>query len=473
MAISKGYASVVGWRKNPNTWGCGAPVLVGAGHGIEILPGESLVSNTEFIENDGISGNATQLPGTKGRELHAGDLPMNLYFQGVERMIAQVMGLAGAPTLLGAGVHKHVFRIAEDSELLAGTLVIDGQVAVREYPFTKLSMFEMTWESGGKGQISFHAVPFAVNYNEGVADNDAAHASTDVANGSYVISTQQTNPYGSPVRVQITDANASITEHVITFTGTDPDGNVVTEEYRLSIHGLVFVGLQYFNTLISIVGSATAGTVDAGVDVVIIGYTYGVNSQANAALITITSPNAEQFVLYSQIQVLTNAQNGADFVAGACDVANDEIFPTSLSVMVDRQVAEDDVSSKFGNRVDNPTEDDFIIVEGAMGFTKWTTESHRAVVIPRLVARRQKTKIEFVGPIAGGAFPYRLTLWLNNVQYTEGGSPNISAIGRVPVDVSFKAHRTTLVPTGFPGGYDQALTIELTNLNSVDALTNA
>lgn len=98
LAIAKGFQSTVGWKRNPNQWGCGGATVVGANDGIEIDK-EALTLNSQLIENVAVSGKATQLAGIKGTEMHSGSIgPMPFYYQGCETMIAQVFGTAGTPT---------------------------------------------------------------------------------------------------------------------------------------------------------------------------------------------------------------------------------------------------------------------------------------------------------------------------------------------------------------------------------------
>lgn len=466
--IAKGFASRAGWRKNPNTWGCGLPVAVGAGHGVE-FDADGLSPDVTLILNDAMTGTPFRAPGIKGNELHAGPFgPCPLYFQGLERLIAQVFGTAGTPTQQGGTLaYKHVFKCANSTAALAGTLVIDGQVRVREYPFVKLGGLSIEVAQNQMVKVTFRAVPFGVNYNIGTLDDAAAVAVTDMADVTYTLVGQPTAP--TPLIVTMVDANASVTEHVVTITGTDRDDNFLQVVVRKTV-SLIQTTAEYFKTVTSIVGSGTTGVVGAGVDTIKVGYTYGVNSVAQAALITTPSAGRE-FVTFKQMKVFINEQGGADFVAGSCTANGDEFYPNRFMLDIERNLAADDVTTAFGNKPDNPTEDDFVVVSGALDFSKWMSTNHR-IVEDRLAARRLKMKIEFTGPIAATPFPYKLTLYFNNVQFDGGNGPNVEGAGRQPLAYTFQASRATALPTGFPSGYTDAIVMELTNLNTVDALTD-
>ena len=87
----------------------------------------------------------------------------------------------------------------------------------------------------------------------------------------------------------------------------------------------------------------------------------------------------------------------------------------------------------------------------------------------QLLKTKKKMRIKWTGPAAATGYPYSLTLYFNNVQFT-AGSPNIGGAQRVGFDLQFKAARALAIPTGFPTGYTKALTVELINQRTTEAM---
>lgn len=79
-----------------------------------------------------------------------------------------------------------------------------------------------------------------------------------------------------------------------------------------------------------------------------------------------------------------------------------------------------------------------------------------------------KLDYTFTGPSLGGG-NYEMRLFMPRLLVTSAPLP-ITQPGRVPFSVDFTLHKGGSVPTGFPTGYDEALTVDVVNELTADVL---
>jgi len=186
--------------------------------------------------------------------------------------------------------------------------------------------------------------------------------------------------------------------------------------------------------------------------------TTGTNTTTTAAAITL--PSERQFALFSQMVIQLNAQGGADFVAG------DTVYPSEFEVTFNRQYTTDDVTTRFGTKVDEPVPDDFLEVSGRIRFSKLDAITR---LTDQLSKARQKMKVVWTGPLIEGSYNFQWTVWFPDLQFS-GTDANVGGPARVPEEIEFMASRALAIPTGFPAGYTDSITIDLINKSAVDAL---
>lgn len=475
-SIAKGYESIVGWKQNTATWGSGLAALVGSGDGLELIS-ESLTADSQLIENESVSGQATQLPGAAGNIFHNGDIVVPGYYQGCETLIAQVMGTAAAPAQQGGtAAYLHVYTLAENHEGKEGTLVLDHSFVVREYPHVKLSRWEGNCENGKRLDMTFGGVPFTLNLNRGTADDDYFVVDVEPAAGALTVANAtlpSTTPIGQ-LTVTVTDANASITELIATVVATDERGNLITIVYTLSTMGLTETFPQRISGVTSVTLSGITGTVTAGVDKIKLGYVPGINTAATVSSISL--PSNRNFILFDQMEVLINEQSGGALTAATAAAQNDSQYVSAFMFSVDLNMTTDDVTTQHGYRVDEPIKDNFIKVTGGLTFSKLMggsgagARSNIELIRKYLMKTKMKMRVKWTGPAAATGYPYSLTLYFNNVQFTSG-SPNIGGAQRVGFDLQFQAQRALTAPTGFDAAYTKALTVELINQRTTIAMS--
>ena len=120
---------------------------------------ESLTPDAQFVPNTGISGNIAQIQGSKGNELHSGDIVIPMDYNIAHRFIAQVMGAAAAPTTRGSG-YQHLLSQLANLEGIHGTVVL-GQtgIFVRVYPTVKFTGFTVACNAGEQAKLTVNCVP--------------------------------------------------------------------------------------------------------------------------------------------------------------------------------------------------------------------------------------------------------------------------------------------------------------------------
>lgn len=352
MVYAKGFTTLGAFKKS-TTWG--TPVVLGALNGFE-YNSEGLGTDAQFIPDEQVSGSSSRLFGDKGDEFHAGDVNLDMRYEGLQTLFACCMGTAGVPTQVGSNnAYRHVLKINPAMEGIHGTLGFDKKVAIWEYTTCKLAGFEISQEHGQRAKVTFNFIPHKLNFNTGS----------------------------------------------------------------------------------------------------------GTNTQATFASVTL--PANRDYALFAQAKVLINGQAGGALAAGT-----DDVYVSSWSVKYDNSMPTDDVTTQYGQYVDEPIQDGFSMVTGTLSLSKYQDGTVQTLFTDMISKARKKMLIQLTGPVIGTtAFQY--TLYFPDVQLVTG-SANVGGPQRIPVEFEFESHRVAgAVPTGFPSGYTEALTME--NINQVN--TNA
>lgn len=461
-----GHGATVAWLKNSAAWNTLAAVA-GANHGIEI-DRESMKSDSQLIELMGVTGKKTQLPALKGNELTAGDVgPMDFYYDGLQRILAQACGLAGAPTTPGGATlaRLHVFKMADNHKGIYGTLVEKTSAAISEWPFCKPTGYTLECQSGQALKLTVPIIASTINFNQGVFTAGNVVAPVLPANITFtLLLTTFAEP--TPLRFTYTVGTGTVTEYIITVVGIDVHGDVVTYTYKKSTDGLVSDTPVYWTSIISIIATSLTGPPTG--DTIQIGTTNGKNNDTSVA--SITYPADRNMAVFAALRIYVNDQSAAALdntvVKGI----------KSVKLMLQNNLKQS-VTTKNKRLTDEPLSDGFSNVEITFDFERWSTvtgdELNHDLVKAYMLKGKKKIKVEWLGPVletvSNVTFQYRLTAWLNNVVFT-AGDPNMGGPGQIPLSMTGRAFRATAIPTGFPTGYTDPCTLELVNKDTADAL---
>jgi hypothetical protein len=160
MALAKGFQGIVAHKKGA-TWG--TAVAAGVGDAIQVLSLET-PGNLTWAANAAINGTVQADPSIPGNKVVNVTLRTHLYYEGVHRFMAMVMGTAGVPTTVDTSGKQHTFKVLNDAagifETLAFELVKDTTVV--ELPSVKWHTFTVRAQSGQP--ISFEAMGIADDY---------------------------------------------------------------------------------------------------------------------------------------------------------------------------------------------------------------------------------------------------------------------------------------------------------------------
>lgn len=463
--MATGNNLLVGFKKHTNTWGYGAAggaVACVAGDGLEV-DAEAIRIEPTLVQNRGLSGSGTRLPSTLGNKLVSGDLgPCPLYYRGLEVPIALAMGTAVAPAQQGAtAAYSHQYNLKSSHAGLYGTLALPGadHPAVREIPHAKIGGFTFDFTPNELARVTFPIVGFDMFVNEGSPDTDYIVTSAPVADGVFAIAAQPTAP--TFLTITVTDADASVTEFIVTFVGADENGDYQTETYQLTVDTKVWTSKKRWSALTSVTGSGLTGT--AVGDTIVVGILPGMNNASTISTISLPSTADHELVRFDQVRVWANAQSGADFVAG------DEIFVDSVRIALNLALRTDKVTTRYGNRIDQPNSNDFKSATIGFRFPEWDSDNVTWLQ-QRLKAGKQKVKVTVQGPLADTGYPLEVSFFLNNVQFTSHGL-NVSGPGEIGFDLEGEAHRALAAATGAPAWSDlQPISVRIMNLRTTSAL---
>lgn len=169
MAIGKGFQGIVGVKRNNNAWG-GAALACGATDGVEVLS-VPLQANRQLIPDMQITGRVTQRQSDVGNKVIQGDvLSSALRYEGLERLIAGVMGTAGVPSTVDTTGKKHVFKIADSlSPFWTVAYEIIKDTLIYEFNTVILTGLSLKWSQGGRVEITFRGIGH--DFSDGSAIN--------------------------------------------------------------------------------------------------------------------------------------------------------------------------------------------------------------------------------------------------------------------------------------------------------------
>ena len=179
-----------------------------------------------------------------------------------------------------------------------------------------------------------------------------------------------------------------------------------------------------------------------------------------------TLPSNRDFAKFSQMVVRINTQ------AGGALGDTDLVYVSGFECNLNNNYPTDDVTTQFGNLIDEPIQDGFTDVGGSLSFSRYHDTSpggNDALISALLSKTAYKMDVVLTGPVADGSANFSLTFTFPAVQFSSGDA-NISGPGRVPVNLQFSAARVSTAPTGFTSTHVHGVNVELVNQVATDLL---
>lgn len=360
---TKGARVVAGWRPGA-TWG--TEVLVGAGHGVEIISSQKTTDVQLVDRMDELSGSSQARAGDKGTETHKLSIVAPAKYETLATMLAQAMGTAATPVQQGATTaYLHKLSSAADIIGQFGTYVEDWQLYVEEHVSVKLTGWTLEIDAATqRGRITFEGVSYKLNTNTGS----------------------------------------------------------------------------------------------------------GTNKTSTIASITLSTSRAR--LLFANLAVRMNAQSGGALSStGGTFNTGDLQYLASFKVSYKRPHLENDFTLEHGFRISEPHQNGKTVVSVTLGFSKFATDNVDRMA-DMLARTPQKMDAIFTSSEeAGTAYPYKMSLYLNAVQFA--GRPQIGGPGLAAWSLEGVAHEVAAIGTGMPTAYTQALHLDIVNTLAVNAITLA
>jgi len=173
MARGKGFAGLVGWKKGA-TWG--TAVVPVALDGIWVKSLNWPEGGLELVENLAITGNVSRRPSNLGNHIVSGSIAADLPYEGLDTLIAQVLGTAGAPTTVDTTAKQHLWKTKDDLDGIFGTLAweIVKDTEVYEVTSVKLTGLTIRGSAGQNIEIELRGVGHQFK------DDSAANTTTTI-----------------------------------------------------------------------------------------------------------------------------------------------------------------------------------------------------------------------------------------------------------------------------------------------------
>lgn len=142
-----------------------------------LITSESITRKREQLLDDS-AGQAYIAAADQGLITCGGELQAYLRYQGLEALLAMVMGQAEPPSPTDGDLHNHNLSPAANVDGLFGTLAMHKGVSVHEFPAVKVEGFTISGKAGQPLSISFNVLcdDRRINTTDGVNNNAAFSA---------------------------------------------------------------------------------------------------------------------------------------------------------------------------------------------------------------------------------------------------------------------------------------------------------
>ena len=197
----------------------------------------------------------------------------------------------------------------------------------------------------------------------------------------------------------------------------------------------------------------------------------GTNTTTTIDTITLPTDGVEE-VLFSQAQLLMNAQNGAGFTLPSGGVLNDGHVIEAFSLDIDGKFRAEKYNTEYGDRTAEPQQEDFTEIKLNLKFSEYGAGNRgKQTLVDQLAKSQKKAKLTLTSPnLAGSATQkYQHTLWMPRLVF-EDGAPGVADKGEPKWDATAVLHHVDTIPTGFTSGYLDALTCEIFDKDAADCL---
>lgn len=454
----------------------GTPVLAAAGHGMIVGPGgEGIEYKAALIPDDTIEGRVVELEGERGGVTVDGpwnDMP--IVFDSIHRPLAFAMGTAGVPLsviTIKAGVNDKI----DFTEGVTGAAVATLTAGV-------YSLAELATEAQTQINAAATDNTYTVDFGSTVANRFSFVRATGTATIAMAWVTGPNNATSAGATLGFTADDTGGT----TYSG---DADVAPGAYRHVLKIATAIEALHATLVHGFSGQSVREYISAKTN----GFTLNMPNGAKwncqipficfdanfddsgpnklATLSGITRPGTRRLALFRQTAIRRNNQS-----AGALStiVATDVIRTvSSFNIQLVNNLPTDDFTLLNGDRRDNNDRDGKVKVTGSIEYSK-TPDDADMILGKNRTAQKMDCKV--AGPVIDAAATnpgdaltqFAMNLFMPSVQFSV--SSPIGGAGRVPKTLNYEAQGVETVPTGFPAGYTDPVTIEIVNTDSANPL---
>jgi hypothetical protein len=482
--IAKGNRTVWGFRHEATY---ATPLVVGVDHGVVMgSSGEGISHASADIPDDNLEGEHQEFFSEKGSETVAGDLanpPM--MFDSVYHMLAHAIGAAAAPVAIlqvVVGLNDKLDMTELTSGAFTATLLPGNYTPVQ---------LAAEWET----QINLAATDNTYLVDFGVTTTDIMTISLNVGTDNFAalpVTGPNTATSGFPMARITLDTTPALT-NIVSEAVVVPASflHVLTPPALMNAAMGTFVYAQaslYLKEFVSCMFNGftldypNQGKINCALPAVPHGVNFDDSTVVAAdkpvnllsAIGTISRPGNRDTGLWRQTKVAFNAQ------AGAALVVADRKKCSAMQAVANNNYVADDFTLEFAgvqsqgaevSRISQPVRDNKVQFTGSLSFSRF--QANIRDVIDGMGRVRQKMQyITTALAISGAANTgqrYQINIYMPDVQFDT--EQNVGSAGRVPRTINYQAHAALAVPTGFPAGYTDGMTIEVVNSRNINALT--
>lgn len=197
----------------------------------------------------------------------------------------------------------------------------------------------------------------------------------------------------------------------------------------------------------------------------------GTNTTTTIDTITLPTDGVEE-VLFSQAQLLMNAQAGAGFSVPVLGTLNDGHVIEAFSLDIDGKFRAEKYNTEYGDKTAEPQQEDHTEIKLNLKFSEYGTGNRgKQTLVDQLAKSQKKAKLSFTSANLAGSVTqkYAHVLWMPRLVF-EDGAPGVADKGEPKWDATAVLHHVDTIPTGFTAGYTDALTWEVFDKDAVNPL---
>lgn len=180
-AATKGALGIAAFAHNASAWSNvdgNAAVAFAANKAIEFRS-DNVQTDVQLVDNLSMSGGITMIPGDQGNEFEKGDLSFDAKYETLEPLFAHCIGQDTAAQVGADPVYSHTMKILNDIFGIYGTIAVNYQTEVHEYPCVKVHGWKLECKKADQvAKFTIHTTSSALVRNGASGTNNTTNVSS-------------------------------------------------------------------------------------------------------------------------------------------------------------------------------------------------------------------------------------------------------------------------------------------------------